>query len=86
MATTVDRTETITPELLAEAGRYSILIRWSDADQIFIAEIPELNGARTHGATAAEAAEMVLEVAAIWLEMAREMKWDIPAPHLFPDS
>lgn len=86
MATTVDRTEAITPELLAEASRYSMLIRWSDADQIFIAEIPELKGARTHGATAAEAAEMVTEVAAIWLELAHEMKWDIPAPRLYPDS
>lgn len=79
------RRRTLSPELLAEASRYSMLIRWSDADQIFIAGTPELKGARTHGATAAEAAEMVTEVAAIWLEMAREMKWEIPAPHLYPD-
>lgn len=86
MATTVDQTQIITSEQLAEASQYSILIRWSPEDQIFIAEIPELNGAKTHGASAAEAAEMVTEVAALWLDMARELGWDIPVPRLYPDS
>ena len=85
MATTVDQTQIITPEQLAEASKYSILIRWSQEDQIFIAEVPELSGAKTHGASVIEAAEMVTEVAALWLDMARELGWNIPVPRLYPD-
>jgi predicted RNase H-like HicB family nuclease len=79
-------TKIITPEQRAEASQYSILIRWSPEDQIFIAEVPELNGAKTHGESAAEAADMVTEVAVLWLDMARELGWDIPAPRLYPES
>ena len=85
MARSVDQTHIITPDQLAEASQYSIVIRWSPEDQIFIAEVPELNGAKTHGASAAEAAEMVTEVAALWLDMARDLGWDIPKHRLYPD-
>ena len=40
-----------TPEELIEASRYSVEIHWSPEDQIFIADVPELPGIRTHGAT-----------------------------------
>ena len=34
---------------------YSILIQWSDEDQVYIATVPELPGCKTHGRTYEEA-------------------------------
>lgn len=70
----------ITPEELAEASRYQIVITWSDEDHIFIAEVPELPGVMTHGNTLAEAAEMAAESAALWLSAARHFGHPIPEP------
>lgn len=70
----------ITPEELAEASRYQIVITWSDEDHVFIAEVPELLGVMTHGDTLAEAAEMAAESAALWLSAARHFGWTIPQP------
>jgi len=70
----------ITPEQLAEARRYSVEVHWSPEDQVFIAEVPELSGAKTHAETPAEAVEMAHEVAALWLSAARHLGRDIPAP------
>jgi predicted RNase H-like HicB family nuclease len=45
--------------------KYSILIQWSEADQVFIASLPEWgSSARTHGSTYEEALANVQEVLA----------------------
>lgn len=66
-----------------DAGRYSLVIEWSDADQVYIATVPELPGCRTHGATRAEALQHGEEVAAEWLDLAAELGWAIPDPRKF---
>lgn len=71
----------ITPEQLSEARRYKVELHWSPEDQVFIAEVPELPGAKTHADTPAEAVDMAHEVAALWLSTARHMGRAIPAPH-----
>lgn len=70
----------ISAEDIAEASRYRVVVYWSEEDQVFIGEIPELYGARTHGDSVPEAAEMAVEVAAMWLSTARELGWAIPTP------
>ena len=69
-------------EELADARRYSLVIQWSPEDAVFIAEVPQLPGAKTHGATPAEAAEMAAEVAALWIRMAKLWHEAIPEPHV----
>ena len=62
-------------------SRYEIILYWSDEDNAFIAEAPELAGCAADGATRQEAlanAEVVIEE---WLETAREMGRAIPQPH-----
>ena len=76
----------ITPEELAEASHYSVEIHWSPEDQVFIADVPELPGTRTHGATQAEAVEMATEAAALWIAAARYYGEQIPAPRLLTFS
>lgn len=60
--------------------KYEIVIAWSDEDQLYIAEAPELPGCMAHGDTYVEAVESVQEAMELWLEVAREFKDSIPEP------
>ena len=60
--------------------KYEIILYWSDEDQAFIAEIPELPGCAADGATRREALENAESVIAEWLETARELGRQIPEP------
>jgi len=60
--------------------KYEIILYWSDEDQAFIAEIPELPGCAADGATRQEALENAESVIAEWLETARALGRQIPEP------
>ena len=61
-------------------SKYEIIIYWSEEDNAFIAEVPELAGCLADGATYQEAlanAEIIIEE---WLETALELGRQIPEP------
>lgn len=60
--------------------KYEIILYWSDEDQAFIAEVPELAGCAADGATRQEALSNVEIVIAEWVETARELGRPIPEP------
>ncbi len=60
--------------------KYQILIYWSDEDQAFIAEVPELPGCMAHGASHTEALTNVKDAIELWLDTAREFGDKIPEP------
>lgn len=60
--------------------KYEIIIFWSEADDAFIAEIPELKGCVAHGDTQEEALRQVNIVAQEWLKLAASEGWSIPEP------
>jgi predicted RNase H-like HicB family nuclease len=60
--------------------KYEIIIYWSDADQAFVAEVPELPGCAAHGETSQEALVNCQEAIDLWLETAREFDRPIPKP------
>lgn len=60
--------------------RYEILIYWSEQDQAFIAEVPELPGCAADGTTYAEALGNVDEIIQEWIETAKELGRTIPEP------
>jgi predicted RNase H-like HicB family nuclease len=60
--------------------RYEIIIYWSDADQAFIAEVPELPGCAADGGTYQEALAAVEVVINEWIETAKELGRKIPKP------
>lgn len=64
-------------------SRYSVQIGWSDADQAFIAAVPELAGCLADGATYEDALKAIGEEIEIWLETARLEGWKIPEPKVF---
>jgi predicted RNase H-like HicB family nuclease len=62
--------------------KYSIVIQWSERDQAYLANVPELPGCRTHGDTYAEALKNALEVIELWLEAAKASGRTIPPPKI----
>ncbi len=60
--------------------KYEVIIYWSDEDQAFIAEVPELPGCAADGATHQEALANVEIVIQEWIETATELGRPIPEP------
>ena len=60
--------------------RYEVIIYWSDEDQAYIAEVPELPGCAADGATYAEAISNVEVVIGEWIQTALELGRPVPQP------
>jgi predicted RNase H-like HicB family nuclease len=60
--------------------KYEVIIYWSQEDDAFIAEIPELPGCAADGKTYREALANVEVVIREWIETAKELGRPIPAP------
>lgn len=61
-------------------SKYEIVIYWSEEDQAFIAEVPELAGCMADGESYQQAlanAEIVIQE---WIETAKEIGRAIPKP------
>jgi predicted RNase H-like HicB family nuclease len=58
--------------------RYEIIVYWSDDDQAFVAEVPELPGCAADGATYQEAIANAEVVIKEWIETATELGRPIP--------
>ena len=61
-------------------NKYEIIIYWNKADEVFVAEMPELSGCIAHGETQDEALREINTVAEEWLKIAEEKNWHIPEP------
>jgi len=60
--------------------RYEVIIYWSEEDQAFVVEVPELSGCMADGTTYQEAlanAEVIIQE---WIETAQELGRAIPEP------
>lgn len=60
--------------------RYEIIVYWSDDDEAFIAEVPELPGCMADGTSYEDAIKNVQLVISEWIETAQELKREIPKP------
>lgn len=60
--------------------RYEVIIYWSDEDEAFIAEVPELPGCAADGETYEQALANARVVIEEWVETARELGRPIPEP------
>ena len=60
--------------------RYEIVVYWSDDDNAFIAEVPELPGCLSDGDTYAEAVANAEDAMRAWIETARELGREVPEP------
>jgi predicted RNase H-like HicB family nuclease len=60
--------------------KYEIVIYWSEDDQAFIAEVPELPGCAAHGASQDEALGNCKQAMAHWVDTAKQAGHTIPTP------
>ena len=60
--------------------KYEIIIYWSDGDDAFIADVPELPGCMADGKTYQEALANAEVIVHEWIETALSMNRDIPKP------
>jgi predicted RNase H-like HicB family nuclease len=58
--------------------KYEIIIYWSNEDNSFIAEVPELAGCILDGKTYVEALQNVEVIISEWIETAKLIGRDIP--------
>jgi predicted RNase H-like HicB family nuclease len=60
--------------------KYEVIIYWSEADEAFIAEVPELAGCMADGNTYQQALANVEIIIQEWIETAKELGRPIPEP------
>jgi predicted RNase H-like HicB family nuclease len=60
--------------------KYELIIYWSEVDDCFILEVPELSGCMADGKTYLEAVSNAEVIIQEWLEMAQELGRDLPQP------
>lgn len=70
------------PRSHVRPGDYQLVIYWDPEDEIFIAEAPDLQGCRTHGATHEEAARRGREAMELWLEDELSRGRALPRPQI----
>ena len=61
-------------------NKYEIIIYWSDEDQAFVAEVPELPGCAAHGSSQETALASAQEAINLWINSAKECGDPIPEP------
>ena len=62
------------------ANKYEVIIYWSEDDQAFVAEAPELPGCMADGNTYREALANLEIIMMEWIETAQNLNRPIPMP------
>ena len=60
--------------------KYEIIIYWSEEDEAFVAEVPELPGCMADGNSYNEVLENIQIVMQEWIDMAKSINRSIPEP------
>ena len=61
-------------------SKYEIIIYWSQEDNSYIVEVPELPGCAADGETYQEASSNVQVIIQEWINTAKELNREIPKP------
>lgn len=61
-------------------NRYELIIYWSQDDDCFLVEVPELSGCMADGKTYTEAVLNAEKIIAEWIETAQMLGRNIPEP------
>lgn len=60
--------------------KYELVLYWSEEDEAYVVEVPELPGCMADGRTYEEAIKNSLIVIKEWIETAKEIGRNIPKP------
>jgi predicted RNase H-like HicB family nuclease len=61
-------------------NKYELILFWSDEDDVFVVDVPELPGCMAHGDTQAEALQNAQDAIQLWIETATKFGDPIPEP------
>lgn len=61
-------------------SRYELIIYWSDDDDAYVVEVPELPGCMADGQSYVEAVENAVKVIDEWIETAKDLGREVPKP------
>ena len=61
-------------------NKYEVIIYWSEEDEAFVAEVPELPGCAAHGPTQEAALGSAQKAIRLWIDTAKEFGDPIPEP------
>jgi predicted RNase H-like HicB family nuclease len=61
-------------------NKYEVIIYWSEEDQAFVAEVPQLPGCAAHGQSQEDALANAQEAIRLWVDTANEFGNPIPEP------
>jgi len=59
-------------------SKYEVIIYWSEEDQAFVAEVPELAGCAAHGSTQEAALANAQDAIRLWIATANDFGDPIP--------
>ena len=60
--------------------KYEVIVWWSEKDQTYIAEAPELPGCMSDGKTYEEALKNIQVIISEWIETAKKIEREVPKP------
>mgnify|MGYP000926008848 CR=1 FL=1 len=60
--------------------KYEVIICWSDEDEAFIADVPELAGCSAHGCSQEEALSNAQDAIRLWIDTTNEFGDPVPEP------
>ena len=60
--------------------KYELIVFWSDEDERFVVEVPELPGCMADGETDGQAVQNAQIIISEWIETARSLDREIPQP------
>ena len=60
--------------------RYELIIYWSEDDERYVVEVPELSGCMADGITYEEAVQNAQKIILEWIETAENLGREIPQP------
>jgi len=63
-----------------EMVRYELIIYWSEEDQLYIVDVPELPGCKADGETYEQALQNAQVIIEEWIETAKTIGREIPEP------
>ena len=60
--------------------KYELVIYWSEEDELFVVEVPELPGCMADGETYEQAVRNAQNIISEWIETAESLDREIPQP------
>jgi len=70
---------------MTDSAKYIKIVEWSEEERCFVGYCPGIIGRCCHGEDEVEVYRELCRIVAEWLEIARQERWELPAPTIGGD-